>query len=147
MEQLESVQYSAALAVTRTWRGISRDKLYAQLGWESLSSRRWSRRLTSFYKIIKYFIPLYSRHPIPPLHQSQYSLRNHDEAGRIGTRTEKFQSSFYPNCIFECNKLDPEIRLAPSVAVFKAKLLSKVVLPQILSLGFMTKLAYRISRK
>ena len=42
------------------------------------------------------------------------------------TRTEKFRSSFYPNCILEWNTLDPEIRLAPSVAVFKNKLLSMV---------------------
>ena len=39
MEKIESVQYSAALAVTGTWRGTSRAKLYAELGWESLSSR------------------------------------------------------------------------------------------------------------
>ena len=52
MEKLESVQYSAALAVIGTWRGNSREKLYAELGWESLSSRRWSRCLTLFYKII-----------------------------------------------------------------------------------------------
>ena len=40
------------------------------------------------------------------------------------TRTVKFNSSFYPNCILERSTLDPEIRLAPSVAVFKNKLLS-----------------------
>ena len=70
MEKLESVQYSAALAVTGTWRGSSREKLYAELGWESLNSRRWSRRLTSFYKIIDSLTPLYTRDPIPALHQS-----------------------------------------------------------------------------
>ena len=43
LEKIESVQYSAALAITPTWRGTSRQKLYAELGWESLSSRRWSR--------------------------------------------------------------------------------------------------------
>ena len=32
MEKLESVQYSAALAVTGTWRGTSREKLYTELG-------------------------------------------------------------------------------------------------------------------
>ena len=68
--------------------------------------------------------PLYTKDPIPPLHQSQYSLRNQEVIGRIGARTEKFQSSFYPNCLFEWNKLDREIRLATSVAVFKTKLLS-----------------------
>ena len=40
------------------------------------------------------------------------------------TRTVKFNSIFYHNCILEWNTLDPEIRLAPSVAVFKKKLLS-----------------------
>ena len=35
MEKLESVQYSAALAVTGSWRGTSREKLYTELGYES----------------------------------------------------------------------------------------------------------------
>ena len=51
-------------------------------------------------------------------------IRRQDAVGRIATRTEKFNSSFYPNCIQEWNTLDPEIRLAPSVTVFKKKLLS-----------------------
>ena len=33
---LESVQYSAALAVTGAWRGTNTDKIYEELGWESL---------------------------------------------------------------------------------------------------------------
>ena len=117
MEKLESVQYSAALAVTGTWRGTSREKPYTELGWESLSSRRWSRRLTLFYKIINNLSPAYTKDPIPPLHQSQYSLRCQDVIGRLRTRTEKFKSSFYPNCLSEWNKLQPELRLAPSVAI------------------------------
>ena len=124
MEKLESVQYSAALAVTGTWRGTSRDKLYTELGWESLSSRRWSRRLTLFYKFVNNLCPEYTVDPIPPLHQSQYRLRDQDVIGRLRARTDKFKSSFYPNCLSEWNKLEPELRLAPSVAVFKKKLLS-----------------------
>ena len=124
MGKLESVQYSAALAVTGAWRGTSREKLYAELGWESLNFRRWSRRLTLFFKIVNNLTPLYSKEPIPLLHRSNYSLRNQDVIGRIGARTEKFQSSFYPHCLAEWNELDPELRHAPSVAVFKKKLLS-----------------------
>ena len=52
MEKLESTQYSAALAVTGAWKGTSREKLYDELGWESLNPRRWSRRLILFYKIV-----------------------------------------------------------------------------------------------
>ena len=65
MEKLESVQYSAALAVIGTWRGTSREKLYIDLGWESLSSRRWSRRLTLFYKFLNNLSPEYTVDPIP----------------------------------------------------------------------------------
>ena len=119
MEKIESVQYSAALAVTGTWRGTSHEKLYAEIGWESLSSRRWSRRLTLFYKIINNFTPLYTKKPIPPSHQSSYSLRNQDAIGRIKARTEKFLSSLYSNCTSEWNALDPEIMPAPSVAVLR----------------------------
>ena len=41
-------------------------------------------------------------------------------------RTEKYKSSFYPHCLSDWNKLDLEIRLSPSVAVFKAKIPSKI---------------------
>ena len=124
MGKLESVQYSAALAVTGAWRGTSREKLYAGLGWESSNFRRWSRRLNLFFKIVNDLTPLYSKELIPLLHRSNYSLRNQDVIGRIGARTEKFQSSFYTYCLAEWNKLDPELRHAPSVVVFKKKLLS-----------------------
>ena len=126
MERLESVQYSAALAVTGTWRGTSREKLYTDLGLESLSSRRWSRCLTFFYKFVNNLSPDYTGVPIPPFHQSQYCLRDQDVIGRLKARTEKFKASFYPNCLSEWNKLGPELRHAPSVAVFKKKLLSVI---------------------
>ena len=126
MEKLESVQYSAALAVSGTWKGTSREKLYAELGWESLSSRRWSRRLILFHKFINNLAPKFTTDPIPPLRQSRYSLRKQDTIGRIRTRTEKLQSTFYPHYLSEWNKLDPEIRLAPTIAAFKTKLLSKI---------------------
>ena len=122
MEKLESVQYSAARAVTGIRKGTSREKLYIELGWESLSSRRWSRRLILFYKIMNNLLPLYTKESTPQPHQTNYFLRNQDVVWRMRARTE--QSGFYPNCISEWNKLDPEIRLAPSVAVFKEKLLS-----------------------
>ena len=91
-----------------------------------ISNTRWSRRLTLFYKIMNNLTPSYTQEPIPSLRQSDYSLRNQGVIGPIRGRTERFQSSFYPNCISEWNKLDPEIRLAPSVAVLKTKLLSRI---------------------
>ena len=39
-KKLESTQYSAALAVSGAWHGKSGQKLYDELGWESLHHRR-----------------------------------------------------------------------------------------------------------
>ena len=61
MEKLESLQYSTARAITGAWKGTSKTKLFAELGWETLDKRRWSRRL--FYKIINNITPAYTRAP------------------------------------------------------------------------------------
>ena len=37
MEIIEKIQYQVASAITRTWRGISLNKLYEEFRWESLS--------------------------------------------------------------------------------------------------------------
>ena len=50
-DKLEAIQYSAALAVSGTWNGTNRQKLYEELGWESLYYRKWYQRLTHFYKL------------------------------------------------------------------------------------------------
>ena len=61
MQKLELVQYFAGLGVSGTPKGTSREKLNQELGWESLYSRRWSRRLFMIYKIIKNWMPDYKR--------------------------------------------------------------------------------------
>ena len=50
MNLTERVQYKAALIVSGCWQGTSREKLYEELDWESLSDRRWARRLTILYE-------------------------------------------------------------------------------------------------
>ena len=115
--------------MTGSWRGTSRERLYSELGWESLSARRWSRRLVLFYRFINKLTPDYTREPIPPLHPNSYCFRNPSVVGQIMARTEKFKSSFYPDYLCEWNKLDPEIRQAPSVSVFKKKLISQIRSP------------------
>ena len=49
-QRLESIQYNAALAITETIRGTSRESLYQEFGFESLQSRRWFRNYLSFTK-------------------------------------------------------------------------------------------------
>ena len=56
--------------------------------------------------------------------QSDYSLRRRAAVGQIRARTERFKSSFYPNCLSEWEELDPEIKQSCSVNVFKKRLLA-----------------------
>ena len=44
-------------------------------------------------------------------------------------RTERFKSNFYPNCLSEWEKLNPEIRESRSVNVFKKQLLGLIRSP------------------
>ena len=58
--KLESVQYNTVLAITGAIRGSSREKIYQELGLESLKSRRWYRKLCLRFKLKKKNIPLTS---------------------------------------------------------------------------------------
>ena len=49
---------SFALAITGAIRGSSREKLYPELGFDSLTSLRWYRKLNFFFKLKKLNIPL-----------------------------------------------------------------------------------------
>ena len=124
MNRLKSVQYSAALAVTGAWRETSRDRLYSELGWESLGSGRWSRHLILFHKFINNLTPAYTKNPITLFAPISYSIRNPPVLKHITSRTESFNSSFYPDSLSEWNKLDPAKRESSSVNVFKKKLFS-----------------------
>ena len=52
-QKIDSIQYNAALVITGAISGTSREKLYHELGFESLVSRRWCQKLGFFYKAFK----------------------------------------------------------------------------------------------
>ena len=59
MEKVERIKYKSTLAITGTWQGSSRTRLYEELGWENLSDRRMSRRILQIHKIIDKKTPVY----------------------------------------------------------------------------------------
>ena len=121
--KIESVQYNAALAITGAIRGTSREKLYQELGLEYLSDRRWCRRLCFFYKIINNQTASYLKNFISPKRTSSYRLRVSKVYSTFSTRTERFQSSFFPYCISKWNILDPKLQNSVSLSSFKRSLL------------------------
>ena len=65
LQRLESIQYNAAIAITWAIRGKSSEKLFQELGLETLKSRRWFRKLYLFYKILHSKSPSYLFNLIP----------------------------------------------------------------------------------
>ena len=120
--KLESVQYNAALAITGAIRGTSRDKLFNELGIESLSDRRWFRRLTFFYNIISNALPSYLS-TLLNRSSSSYPQRRSGYLHHFIARTDYFSFSFFPHSVREWNKLDPAIQSSKSLMIFKNKLL------------------------
>ena len=119
--KIESVQYNAALAITGAIRGTSSEKLYQELGFESLKDRRWLRWLCYLYKIVNTKQPAYLYDLIPPF---QRSSRNKGCIYEPFCRTVSFKNSFLPYAIKEWNKLDSEIRNAKTYASFRKMLLN-----------------------
>ena len=113
MNAIEKIQYQAALAITGTWKGMNLDNVYEQLGWESLTDRRWFRRLIYFYEIYNNYTPEYLKSPIPPPRTHLFGNRSDnvlrgifcrtnrsDNVLRgIFCRTNRYKNSFYPHSI------------------------------------------------
>ena len=66
---IEKVHYSAALIINGAIKGTSRQRLYKELGLESLTDGRWCHKLVFFYKIGKGLTPSYLQSYLLPLHQ------------------------------------------------------------------------------
>ena len=121
-EKLESVQYKVALVITGAIKGSSREKIYQELGFESLKSRRWYKRLCCMYKIMNDKEPAYLKNLIP-----KCTLTVRTRGNRLPTfhcRTDCFRNSFFPSTLNDWFNLDVEIRNSESLAIFKTKLVS-----------------------
>ena len=75
--KIKSLQYNAALVFTEAIRGSSKEKLYQELGFEYLRSRRW----------LKNFV--YSTG------NQSYQTRNSDNFLRMFWRTEYFTNAYF----------------------------------------------------
>ena len=122
MEMIEKIQYQAALAVTGAWQGTSRVKLYEDLGWESLSDRRISRRVLQIHKIIDEKTPKYLHDCLPPNRNVVLNLPNVFQEFR--TRTDRYAGSFFPNAITLWNNFISSFQNFPTFLELKNHLIS-----------------------
>jgi hypothetical protein len=111
MDLLESVQYKAAIIVSGCWQGTSREKLYLELGWESLKDRRHYRRLVQYYKIINDLTPGYLKDSIKPI---------------PANITKRYANSFFPYCAKHWNNLSESTKNSATISIFKKALLKTI---------------------
>ena len=95
MEKIERIQYQAAIAVTGTWQGSSRPKLYEELGWESLSDRRSFRRILQLHKIENGKTPSYLKDKLPLHKAPQLGENTHNTFNTLRCRTNRYKKSFF----------------------------------------------------
>ena len=116
-EKLETVQYSAALNITEAIKGTSRERLYKELGLESLCDRRWYRKLVFFYKILKGLAPSYLQSCLLSDNERTYNTRSRlrNTIKTFTTRTSAFRATFFPYCTKEWNQLNDNIKKIESI--------------------------------
>ena len=125
-QQLEQVQYNAALVVTGAWTGTSRQRLLDELGWETLDDRRRYRRLCHFFSLSKSKTPDYLFQEIPEQRVTECDLRSIRYFEQDISRTKQHSDSYFNNTLYEWNQLDRAVQESPSIAVFKNNLLQVI---------------------
>ena len=122
-QKMETIQYNATLAITGAIRGFYKEKLYQELGVETLRQRRWYRNICCFYKILKSPSPRH-HYPIISTHNMSYWTRQNNKIPAINVKHDFFKKTCFPSTIIEWNKLDWKIKKSESFENFKKRILS-----------------------
>ena len=87
--KIEVCQYNAALSITGAIRGSSKERLYQELGFKYLTSRRWLRKLCTFYNVVRNKSPGYLHKYILP-GDCAYLTLNSNNIKQIFCRSKYF---------------------------------------------------------
>ena len=130
MNQIEQLQYEAARVITGAWKGTSRDKLYKNLGWESLNKRREMRKLCIIYETLDTKFPNY----LYKILEKQFygpDSRSYNNNSKIKLKpfistSKPYKLSFFPSTIKSWNNLEKSVKESKSKAIFKRRILNKI---------------------
>ena len=123
-DDLERLQLECARIVRGTNRYASKQLLYIETAWDTLSIRRDKQRLFLFFQIHNGLAP---QHLLDAF--NSYRTRSHaryvrfsDNYQYIFARTESFRCSFFPHAIRLWNSLDISIKTDGNFNSFKRKI-------------------------
>ena len=113
---IESIHYQAARIVSGAWKGSSMDRLYKNLGWESMQNRRTMRKLSLLHETLQNKSPNYLYQIFSA--QKYRSLRYSDRSELVNITTK--------STIIDWNKLDLETKTSKSKNILKKRMLNKI---------------------
>ena len=119
MGKVERIQYLAALAISGSWHGSSRSKLYEELGWESLSDRRTSRRILQIHKISNNKTPSYLKDKLSPNYRTLFNGNLRNTFREIICKSNRYKNIFFPDAIVSWNIFIKHFDEIPSLEILK----------------------------
>jgi hypothetical protein len=126
LNKLDTIHHSAARIVTGGTRRCNINCLMEESGWNTLSERRRSHKLTMFHKIVNGKSPPYLIDLLPPQRgQSRYTLRSSTNYPHILARLRHYSHSFIPTSITEWNTLNDNIKNVENLHAFKQLIMPK----------------------
>ena len=117
-----SVQHKAALAITGAIQATSRVEIHQELRLESLKSRRWYKRQSCMFKIMKKEALNYLINFVPKCETNTRTRNN--SIPTFNWRTNCLKYSFFASTLNDWFILDLDIRNSQSISIFKNRLLS-----------------------
>ena len=74
--KIEMIQYRSVLVIARAIKGTSRERLYQEIGLESLAGRIWSRKIFFFHTIVNGLLPSYLQSYLNHYNYGEYQTRS-----------------------------------------------------------------------
>ena len=130
MARLDNIQYKAAKLVTGAFHYTNKDKLNAELGWETITERGNMLSLNFFHKIhLQETRPLI-KNIMPKLDwEKQCVTRSKGGYIPFKYKNEKFNNSFFPNTLKLWNSLSKDIQ-SKDVFEFKISIKQEIKPPK-----------------
>ena len=101
-------------------------KLYEEFGWESLSDRRWCRRILQIHKILNNETPSYLQNKLPRRRTPLYRLNVGNILYEIRWKSSRYMNSFFSDGIKAWNNVIGHFPNIPSINILKGHILSLV---------------------
>ena len=127
LAKIEKIHVDAMRLVTGATSRSNIQRLYTETGWLSVKSRIDRAMIIMLFKIINQQSPNYLFELLPSNNAASinYSLRNRDNIKMPNCQKESFRRSFLPSAIRLWNKLEKNVRDAPSILSLKLELKKK----------------------